>query len=954
MRVALLVVAALVAVASAHSDADEAYASALADLRSLVDDAISPLDAASERSSWTYTAAAWAERLGLDRVGARLRTHTHDRARSQYEHTAASASFTERMVAWLDPRPKLTSEREPFTVYDTPERALWPDWDYNHVKASRAHARRNVPMAINGWEQAMWGPFVADVQDPQPPRVQTAVDAFQATQHGALVAEWLTNQTRKLVGSAALEDAPRRAAASPAAQAAVAKRDRAVAKLEQVAFRDTYDDEAMLASTFRKENVSTTQADALWVLGEHSLWGTHGAAPDLPRALRAFEQLAQLGNASAHARLGFLYDSPLVDVLYGMPQHAPRALMHHVFAAQEGEYGAQLALAHRYAHGLGVPADCLEALRWYDAAAQATYTQYLAGPPGGRTLPYSKVRLSDRAILASKRNPRLHAGHLNPLLSVKLIRPDLRRLLAQEPRALSDTAALHGILDVYQHHNGPNELARVLFLAHAYYRGSVVGEGEALGAIERNYPLAMRYARYVAEKRWPMPAELENPAWLARGPDGRLQRAYQAVDMSEADTVRTGDAAALLGMMYMRGEGTPQDFVRAQVWFTRAQLDGNRRAAAWLAVMYDEGWTAPRNPELAQEILDDALRKEHAPDASVEVARKLIESKLYKEGVTRLPRIAYLGAEGERVGESSQLETTYEVSYLRGSVYADQLFTQTASASACDLGAEELKRAAERADWVDPVFHRAEAALARGNVATALMGWAIAASYGVEEAQDNVAFVLDPIKSLLHPAPPRASDRAALQYWAESALQGSRHALERVCDYVRLARGSDVGQGDAASCYMALIDIEKDLAAPYWYLAQMYENGVGTTTRDFPLAKRYYDVVTGLAPGKAILTTFPALVRLHLKAMWLWLHGDDSARRMLASYVWKPRTKRAPSPARPPATRADMDAWLDYAVDAAVFGVGLVLLGVLYLARRWIDARLQAANAQLAQIQALR
>ena len=163
----------------------------------------------------------------MDRVGARLRTHTHDRARSQYEHTAASASFTERMVAWLDPRPKLTSEREPFTVYDTPERALWPDWDYDHVKASRAHARRNVPLAINGWEQAMWGPFVADVQDPQPPRVQTAVDAFQATQHGALVAEWLTNQTRKLVDSAALEDAPRRAAASPAAQAAVAKRDRA-------------------------------------------------------------------------------------------------------------------------------------------------------------------------------------------------------------------------------------------------------------------------------------------------------------------------------------------------------------------------------------------------------------------------------------------------------------------------------------------------------------------------------------------------------------------------------------------------------------------------------------------------------------------------------------------------------------------------------------------------------
>ncbi|WFC95919.1 ERAD-associated protein [Malassezia brasiliensis] len=954
MRVALVVVAALVAVASAHSDADETYAAALADLRSLVDDAIAPLDAASTQSSWTHTAAAWAEHLGLDRVGARLRTQARDHKHSQYDNTASSTSLMGRIAAWLDPRPKLTREREPFTVYDTPERALWPDWDYDHVKASRAHARRNVPFAINGWEQAMWGPFVADIQDPQPPLVQTAADAFHATQHGALIAEWITNQMRRFVRSAAPHDAPRSAAASQAAQAAVAKRDRAIAMLEQVAFRDVYDEEAMLASTFRDENVSTTQADALWVLGEHSLWGTHGAAPDLPRALRAFTQLAQLGNASAHARLGFLYDSPLTDVLHGVPQHAPRALMHHVFAAQEGDYGAQLALAHRYAHGLGVPVDCLEALRWYDAAAQATYAQYLAGPPGGRTLPYTKVRLGDRAILASKLSPRLHAGRLNPLLSVKLLRSGVRHLLAHEPRALSDTAALHDILDVYQHHQGSNELVRLLFLAHAFYRGSVVGEGEALGAVERNFPLAMHYARYVAEKRWPMPAELENAAWPARRPDGGLQRAYQAVEMSEADTVRTGDAAALLGMMYLRGEGTPQDYERAQVWLTRAQLDGNRRAAAWLAIMYDEGWTAPANPELAQEILNDALRKEYAPDAAVEMARKLIESKLSEEALKHLPRIAYLGAEGEGVGESGQLETSYEVSYLRGSVYADQLLAHTASVLACNIGADELKRAAERADWDDPVYHRAETAFSRGDIATALMGWAISASYGVEEAQDNVAFVLDPIKSLLRPAPPRGSDRAALQYWAESALQGSRHALERVCDYVRLARGTDAGQGDAASCYMALIDVEKDLAAPYWYLAQIYENGAGTTTRDFPLAKRYYDVVTGLAPGKAILTTFPALVRLHLKAVWLWLHGNDSARRLLASYMWKPRTKRAPSPARPRATPADMDVWLDYAVDAAVFGVGLVLLGMLYLLRRWIDVRLQAANAQLAQIQALR
>ncbi len=119
------------------------------------------------------------------------------------------------------------------------------------------------------------------------------------------------------------------------------------------------------------------RSDALWVLGEHWLWGTHGTESDVPRAKQAFQQLAlSTGNSSAHARLGFLASSRWsgsalseLDGPADTPHQQAEALLHFEAAAYGGNSDGQIALAYRYHAGIGTPESCADAMKWYESAA---------------------------------------------------------------------------------------------------------------------------------------------------------------------------------------------------------------------------------------------------------------------------------------------------------------------------------------------------------------------------------------------------------------------------------------------------------------------------------------------------------------------------------------------------------------------------------------------------------
>jgi uncharacterized protein len=80
---------------------------------------------------------------------------------------------------------------------------------------------------------------------------------------------------------------------------------------------------------------------------------------DYAQASRVFIPLAERGNPSAQAYLGFMFETGR-----GVPQNYTEAAMWYRRAAEQGDSLAQYSLGLLYDHGQGVPRDIVEANKW--------------------------------------------------------------------------------------------------------------------------------------------------------------------------------------------------------------------------------------------------------------------------------------------------------------------------------------------------------------------------------------------------------------------------------------------------------------------------------------------------------------------------------------------------------------------------------------------------------------
>jgi uncharacterized protein len=80
---------------------------------------------------------------------------------------------------------------------------------------------------------------------------------------------------------------------------------------------------------------------------------------DYQRASQVFIPLAERGNPSAQAYLGFMFETGR-----GVPQNYTEAAMWYRRAAEQGDSHAQYSLGLLYDHGQGVPRDVVEASKW--------------------------------------------------------------------------------------------------------------------------------------------------------------------------------------------------------------------------------------------------------------------------------------------------------------------------------------------------------------------------------------------------------------------------------------------------------------------------------------------------------------------------------------------------------------------------------------------------------------
>ena len=572
-----------------YSQPQEALDDALVLLRSLIGEPSIEFDSSKDQAfpTWIERVTSRIESIGLPGMSQlRQSVHRWIRRRSAMfprgdynTYTSTLRVFLAHFVELLVKKPTY-KQRGAHTYYDMPLEPLWPNWDFDHVKAYHASQRQDTLPVINGWEQAMWGPFIGPVRE---------------APH-ALMHEIVHNYTSSYTKSALVDLA--RANPSPdvdfhtASASLRAVRTHAIRLLEWVAYPPDDDTsvDAMLRASFAFSNeTSRAQADALWILGEHYFWGTHGSAPNMTKAYQAYERLSKTGNATAHSRLGYMHSSPFLAKVYGFKGSDTDAIVHLALATQEGDWLASNAMGYRLMHGIGTSANCTESLVIFDHLARRSHEVFEQGPPGGRTLPYSKVRLSDRMRLSGPSHQLASGQGFKAFFSVvPFSYYRTQAIIKKDMNAMFDQAALEELMDQYSYlaHEDP---IKQFEYASALYFGSIYGYRESLGAIRPNPELAAHHALSLATSRWPIYIKLAHiDDELYR--DGYPDKMLAIMSQSSAHAYAARNAAVLLGVMYLRGEGVPQDFKKAKVWLTRAAHEQQPLAMSYLGMMYANGY----------------------------------------------------------------------------------------------------------------------------------------------------------------------------------------------------------------------------------------------------------------------------------------------------------------------------------------------------------------------------
>lgn len=567
--------------------------------------------------------------------------------------------------------------------------------------------------------------------------------------------------------------------------------------------------------------------DALLLLGDMNLYGNFSHPRNPKEAFKWYSRLAELdGNSTAQYVLGLLYATGIGGIV---PDQA-KAMLYHNFAAEQGNVRSEMTLAFRHHAGIGTPRNCNRAVEYYKRVADKAMAFWQSGPPGGLHFTrnsYRWVEVSGGAY--GEGASASSSGHNapNPHMTVVDFEDMLEYLDMQERQG-----NYHAILQLGKHFYEPP-------------RG-----------YKRNVRRAQRQFMKIAKVYWTKDGKI-NP----KGPKG-------------IDKV-AGKAAAYIGRMFLRGEGMEQNFDKAKTWFHRGIANGDSFAQYHMGLMYRDGLGVPKDGAKAGAYLKAAAEQSYA----------LAHSAL---GVLFLDQgdIETAGRYFELAAGSGVMEGFYYLAELTNKGIGRE--------RNCGLATVYYKVVAERAESLHSSLAEANAAYERGDFDRAFIPTLMAAEQGYENAQANVAHLLDqktavislpalPIDiPFLHSVLPSKSKRSrllsnaalALVYYTRAAKQTNIDALVKMGDFYLSGLGTDNSTPElekATSCYTAAAEGHHSAQA-LWNLGWMHENGVGSVSQDFHMAKRYYDLALEMNK-EAYLPVKLALVKLRLRSWWNGVSG---------------------------------------------------------------------------------
>ncbi|KAK8847683.1 hypothetical protein IAR55_005542 [Kwoniella newhampshirensis] len=568
--------------------------------------------------------------------------------------------------------------------------------------------------------------------------------------------------------------------------------------------------------------------------GKLYMFPPKGIPQDLPTAYAAYSRyLESSADPEAQFMVGFFHATGNG----GVEQDQGKALLYYTFASVQGYRPAAMAMGYRHWAGIGV--------KEYQSAAEKSYQKFRDGPPGGRTLPLTHTRLSDRV-----------GGIYGPHASWASTGANAYRAAIRASSASAKGETESEILEYYQYHSDRDSHIYTVGLGRRFYHGSVyfslhsgVSAGaDGVGEIPQSFTKAKEYFMKVARTMWPVDFES----------DGRVApKRKMSKEMEDSISEPARVAASFLGRMALRGEGQKPDYRRARLWYERAAELGDREAFNGLGIIYRDGLVVTPDRQKASHYFQAAAAQDLA-EAQINLAKLHLER-----------------------GEIPQAIPFFEVALRHGATFEPFHLLATLHASnaragrgpgMCGVAVAYEKLVAERGNWDEDWVGEADKAWLRGEEDKALLGWWIGAELGYETGQNNVAFFLEKqfgnngAKFLGEDRKDRDEGLGdkVLALWVRSAAQDNVDAMVKVGDHYYDSRKPAYDK--AVAYYQTAADTQSSAMA-YWNLGFMYENGQGVA-QDWHLAKRFYDLA-GETSAEAYLPVLLSLIKLYVRSWWV-------------------------------------------------------------------------------------
>jgi len=593
-----------------------------------------------------------------------------------------------------------------------------------------------------------------------------------------------------------------------------------------------------------QDTASEGDPDAIYVLAEVNFHGNFSHPINYEEAFKRYKQLADLnGNSTAQYMLGFVYATGLNPAVLA---DQAKSMLYHTFAAEQGNTRSQMTLAYRSHAGIASMKDCEEAVHWYKKVADKAVEYYRSGPIGGHVLVRNAYRLAEEdGGVYGEGASASSAG-----------------VRARQGGPTSDiNAHMDDVLEYLHLQSTKGDIKATYAFARSHYDGSK--------GVKRDLKVAKRYFMSIARQYW-----TEN---------GKVEKNVSQT-LEKVATLSAG----YLGRMFLRGEGTEQSYAKAKVWFTRGISNSDGLSQYSLGLMHLHGLGVSQDVQKAADLFT-AAAEQHIAVAQTNLGRLLLDQGQPETAAKYF----------ELAAKSDHIEAFYYTAEMNNNgIGMDR---------SCEMAATRYKIVAEKAEPVWSSLQEANQAYEEGNTRKALIGYMMAAEQGSENAQANVAWLLDHTKPRWSPLTLLSSFRdqaktalgdaaTALIYWTRSAKQHNVDSIVKMGDFYLSGIGTYFSAENAAACYQSATETLPPSAQAMWNLGWMHENGLGIN-QDFHLAKRYYDQALD-TNKEAYLPVQLSLWKLRWRSWWNHVTGggvngieddEDQAKKSPSFAEWVQR-----------------------------------------------------------------